>query len=180
MAGVGLGVGLAAPAAASTVPTTTYPDGLVVSVASLETMPSVDAATCPNDDLCRAGETPGDVLVRVTLRLALSAGATSALHLDVVAGTASGIGLTAGTGHLAAAIDCGNVVETTVLCTDNSASVPTFVAPGGEAFLCESFDVPVGDLTTLDVTVQPPISADDGTNPLRTATLADVGGLLSP
>jgi hypothetical protein len=176
---VGLGVGLATPALASTVPSTTYPDGLVVSVASLETMPSADAATCSNDGICRAGETPGDVLVRVTVRLSLPDDAPAGLHLDVVAGTASGIGLAVGERHMAAAVDCGNLAETTVLCTDNSASVPTDVVPGVDVFLCESFDVPASDRSAMDVTIQPPVSDADGANPLRTTRFTDVGGLLT-
>ena len=161
----------AAPAVAS--PPVTYPDGLVVQLAAAEIMPAADAATCSADGDCGPGQAPGDRLVRITLALALPAAAPGPIALDVVAGTASGIALSASGRTLP--IDCGNMAETTVLCTDNSASVPAAVMPGGEVRLSEAYDVPVGDLSRLTVTFQPPVN-EGGRNPLLPATFAARAG----
>jgi hypothetical protein len=155
-----------------------YSAGLVTELAALEIMSPADAATCSDTGVCRPGEAAGVRLVRVTVSLALPATAGTAVPLDIVAGTATGISLAIGADHLLAPIDCGNLAETTVLCTDNSASVPTEVVPGGVVLLCESFDVPAVASAVLDVTVRPPVSDADGTNPLPPASFPDVGWLL--
>jgi hypothetical protein len=171
-AGVALAViiavlGYAGSASAS--PPVTFPDGLVVRLVAVEVMPAADAATCSPSGVCGPGQAPGDRLVRITLGLALPPDAPGSIPLDVVAGTASGIALTAAGRTLP--IDCGNMAETTVLCTDNSASVPAAVMPGREVLLSEAYDVPVGDLSALTVTFQPPVNAG-GINPLTPVTFA--------
>jgi hypothetical protein len=153
----------AAAFAAATPDPVTYADGLRVALVSLETMPPTDAATCTDDGICRPGSAPGTRLVRVNVALSLPVGAAP-LRLDVVAGTASGIQLLAD--GAPAAIDCGNLAETTVLCTDISASVPVLIEAGESVTLCESFDVRVSSLDRLSVVIQPPISDANGENPL--------------
>jgi len=167
-----VGFGPVVPAAALAAPSSgpvAYADGLRVQLASLETMPATDAATCTDDGVCRPGSAPGTRLIRVNVALSLPVGAAP-LRLDVVAGTASGIQLLAGGDP--AAIDCGNLAETTVLCTDISASVPVLLQAGGSVTLCESFDVPVSSLDRLTVMIQPPISDVAGKNPLASVKLA--------
>jgi hypothetical protein len=119
------------------------------------------------------------VVVRVNVGLGLPAAAPAPIALDVVAGTAGGIVLFAGPDHRAAAIDCGFVGETAVLCTDSSATVPSSVEPGGEVTVSETFDVPAESIGTLVVTVQPPVSDRTGANPLRTATFTEAQTLLT-
>jgi hypothetical protein len=169
--GLATALGTAAAASPDPHPTVTYPNGLVLSLAIIELMPGSDGATCSDAGVCTPGEASGDRLVRVTVSLAWPALEPLALPLDVVAGTASGIGLSAGAARRPAAIDCGNLVETTVLCTDIGATIPAFIAAGSEVRLCESFDVPAGDLDTLVVTVQPPVAGRAGADPLAPATL---------
>lgn len=167
------------PAVAQVDPSVTYPDGLVLRVARIETMPSADGATCDPVGVCRAGLAAGNRLVRVTIMMGLPATAATSIPLDVVAGTASGIQLRTRRG--AAAIDCGNLAETDLLCTDLEADVPTSVDPGTQVALSESFDVPASVLAHRDqltVVVQPPVSSPAGSNPLPAATFSglDVPG----
>jgi hypothetical protein len=126
-------------------------------------------AHCDAAGDCRPGAAAGDFLVRVDVGLTASA----PIALDVVAGTAGGIALFGGADHRAAAIDCGYVGETEVLCTDSASSVPRGVRPGAEVIISETFDVPWASLPQLIVTVQPPVSDGAGANPLPTATFAN-------
>ena len=157
---------------------TTYPDGLVVRIGSLERLPADRGATCDAVGVCTAGEAAGDVLVRVNVVLGLPASAPAPIALDVVAGTAGGISLLAGPGRLPAAIDCGFIGETDVLCTDSANVVPTRVDPGTDVTVSEAFDVPAGALNALTVRVQPPVSDATGANPLRATTFDNAEALL--
>jgi hypothetical protein len=153
--------GLADPVYAGIGPGGPYPGGLEVRLAGVERMPSADAATCDRGG-CRAGSAPGTRLVRVDIALSLPPGAAP-VPLAILAGTRTGIDLTAG-GPVA--VDCGNLTETAVLCTDLTAAPPDRVAPGETVVICESFDVPSGMLADLTVTVAPPVR--DGPMPVAT------------
>lgn len=160
-----LAIAVPSPVYAGTSPSVVYPDGLVVQVGQLEPMPSTDAATCTDGGICRSGSAPGTHLVRVDIHLSLAPG-VPAVPLAVMAGTASGIGLAVGADRRPVAVDCGNMAETTILCTDIGASLPDRVGPGAPVELCESFDLPDGSVTPLTVTFTPPVR--DG--PLPTVT----------
>jgi hypothetical protein len=129
---------------------------VVVRLVSLERMPSVDAADCRDDGICRAGSAPGTRLIRVNIALSLPPGA-SPVPLDILAGTSTGIGLFAGADRRPLAVDCGNLAETAILCTDQAVSVPTVVDPAAPVVLSESFDVPDGALADLTATITPPV-----------------------
>ena len=126
-------------------------------------MPSADAATCVDGGGCHTGSAPGTQLVRVGIALSLPPGAAP-VALEIMAGTRTGIGLAAA--GRSVDVDCGNVAETTVLCTDQAASLPDRVDPATPVVLYESFDVPIGALADLTVTIAPPVR----NGPVPTAT----------
>ncbi len=147
---------LAGPVYAGAAASGVYANGLVVRLAGFERMPSADAATCDDRGVCRPGSAPGTVLVRVNIRLSVAQDG-SAVPLSLMAGTASGISLATGADHRPAAIDCGNLAETTLLCTDLGTSLPDHVDSATPVTLCESFDVPAESVDALSVTITPPV-----------------------
>lgn len=167
-----LGLG---PAPAPTI----APDGLVVRLGALERLPAADGAACDRTGACRPGAAPGRVLVRVDVVLGLPPSAPAPIGLDIVAGTAGGIALLVGVDHRRAEVDCGFVGEKTALCTDSGSVVPTRVDPGAEVTVSETFDVPAGDLATLVVTAQPPVTDGTGANPVATITFTGAEALLT-
>jgi hypothetical protein len=167
---VGAIAGTVAAGPAYAVPPPAYSDDLVVRLAGVERMPSADAATCDDRGVCGPGGAPGTRLVRIDIALSVPPGQPT-VPLAILAGTRTGIDLRTAFG--AADVDCGNLAETDVLCTDISAAPPVRVDPGAApVVLCESFDVPVGSLDDLIVTVEPPVR--DGPAPIATFHIVGV------
>lgn len=120
----------------------TYPNGLTVTLGEVQQMPDSFAGSLP----------AGDTLVRVDLTVT-NAGTTpvdlSALHnMQAAFAVTYGAGVTAQTNG--GVIDGANTLPLVV-----QRDAPAVAVPGGRADVYESFSVPVAQLASMSVFVQP-------------------------